>query len=124
MPTLKSADDSECRDRADAGPSPLAALNDAFRRSFSGGRVMLTRGVAELPVLERCAVLASVRAFDAFTAGNDPYGEHDFGAVEHGGKRYFWKIDYYDRELTYASPDPINPAVTTRVQTIMRADEY
>jgi Protein of unknown function (DUF3768) len=25
---------------------------------------------------------------------NDRYGEHDFGAVEHGGVKIFWKIDY------------------------------
>lgn len=110
--------------RTEAGLSPSAALNDAFRRSFSGGQVMLTGGVAALDPGERLAVIDAVRGFDAFTAGCDPYGEHDFGAVEVAGTRYFWKIDAYDRDYAYASPDPADPAVTCRVLTIMRADEY
>jgi hypothetical protein len=69
-------------------------------------------------------LLDLVRAFDRFTPDNDPYGEHDFGAIELSGDRYFFKIDYYDLSKTAASPDPANPAVTQRVMTIMRADEY
>ena len=65
-----------------------------------------------------------MRRFDSFDPDNDPHGEHDFGEVEVGGLRFFWKIDAYDRALLGGSPDPANPAVTTRVLTIMRADEY
>ena len=70
------------------------------------------------------ALVVAVRDFKDFTPDNDPHGEHDFGAVEHDGVRYFWKIDAYDRSLTFASQDPADPSVTTRVLTIMRADEY
>jgi hypothetical protein len=38
--------------------------------------------------------------------------------------RYFWKVDCYDRATEFGSPDPADPAVTTRVLTILRADEY
>lgn len=69
-------------------------------------------------------MLRKVREFDAFDAGNDPHGEHDFGAIEHDDFRYFFKIDYYDLACRYGSPDPTNPAVTVRVLTVMRADEY
>ncbi|WP_082536944.1 MULTISPECIES: DUF3768 domain-containing protein [unclassified Aureimonas] len=110
--------------RTEAGLSPTAALNDAIRRTFTGGQIMLTDGVASLDPADRLAILDAVRAFDAFTSGCDPYGDHDFGAVEHNGVRYFWKIDAYDRNFAYASPDPADPAVTARVLTIMRADEY
>lgn len=102
----------------------IRALNDAFRRSFVGGQVVETPGVVELAEVDRIALLLAVRRFDRFDAGNDPYGEHDFGSVEVGGERFFWKIDAYDRALCGGSPDPADPAVTTRVLTIMRADEY
>lgn len=102
----------------------LTALNDAFRRSFSGGPVILTAGVAALGDIERCALLDKVQRFDAFTPDNDPHGEHDFGAIDHADARYFWKIDYYDLALQCASPDPRDTSITKRVMTIMRADEY
>lgn len=102
----------------------IAALNDAFRRGFVGGQIVLTSSVVALPSADAAAIIVAVRRFDAFTADNDPYSEHDFGAVEHGSRRYFWKIDYYDRELTFGTPDPADPTNTVRIMTIMRADEY
>jgi hypothetical protein len=99
-------------------------LNDSFRRSFVGGVVVVTAGVEALPRERRGLLIAKVREFDAFTEDNDPYGEHDFGVVEDGDVRCFWKIDYYDSEMELTSPDPSDPAVTTRVLTIMLADEY
>lgn len=103
--------------------SRIRELNDRFRRTFIGGRITLTRGVAD-DHEAAVQLLAVVRTFDAFTDDNDPHGEHDFGAIDHAGTRYFWKIDYYDREMSGGSPDPADPAVTTRVLTVMRADEY
>jgi len=102
----------------------IRALNDDFRRTFVAGLVMITAGVEAMPADQRKSLLAKVRAFDAFTEDNDPHGEHDFGAIDEGGVRYFWKIDYYDRATEFGSPDPADPAVTTRVLTILRADEY
>jgi hypothetical protein len=102
----------------------IRALNDAFRRTFVGGMVMITTGIEAMPVERRRSLLAKVRAFDAFTEDNDPHGEHDFGAIDESGVRHFWKIDCYDRAAEMGSPDPADPDVTTRVLTIMRADEY
>ena len=62
----------------------IRALNDAFRRTFVGGMVMITAGVEAMPVDQRRSLLAKVRAFDAFTDDNDPHGEHDFGADRRG----------------------------------------
>jgi hypothetical protein len=42
-------------------------LNDAFRRTFVGGTVVITDGVEALPSNQRRSILAKVRAFDAFT---------------------------------------------------------
>jgi hypothetical protein len=102
----------------------IRELNDAFRRTFVGGAVMITAGVEATPVDQRRSLLQKVRSFDAFSEDNDPHTERDFGAVDEGGERFFWKIDYYDLKTEYGSPDPADPAVTTRVLTIMRADEY
>ncbi|GAA0273386.1 hypothetical protein LNAOJCKE_4858 [Methylorubrum aminovorans] len=102
----------------------IQRLNDALRSQLTGGRLMLTPGVSQLAPLDRLAVLNLMRDFSAFTPDNDPHGEHDFGSVEHKGTRYFWKIDYYDLQLAMHSPDPADPAVTVRVLTLMRADEY
>jgi hypothetical protein len=99
-------------------------LNDLLRRTGVGGRTVLTRGVAHLPTETLDVALRAVAAFDAFTADNDPYGEHDCASLEVQGRRVMWKIDYYDPELTRHSDDPANPAITTRVLTIMLSNEY
>jgi hypothetical protein len=100
-------------------------LNDEARMFLPDGRVMLSRSIAAKPADEIADILARVRAFDAFTSHNDPYGEHDFGSFLFGDERIFWKIDYYDRSGEhYGSPDPADPRVTTRVLTVMLANEW
>ena len=86
--------------------------------------MVVTRGIAALPMGQQCGIISLVRAFDAFTADNDPYGEHDFGAFDTKLGKINFKIDYYDKALEYGSEDPSDPAVTTRVLTIMFASEY
>ena len=66
----------------------------------------------------------SIRHSDILTTTNDPYFEHDFGSIQFGESTIFWKIDYYDIDLQMHSPDPSDPAVTTRILTIMLAEEY
>lgn len=102
----------------------LATINDRFRQSFIGGYIFTTPGVRGLSSSTRASVLAAVRGFDDFSEDNDPYGEHDFGAVQIDGKKYFWKIDYYDATYERGSPNPLDLSVTRRVLTVMRADEY
>ncbi|TXN33067.1 DUF3768 domain-containing protein [Methylobacterium sp. WL19] len=102
----------------------VRGLNDAFRRSFAGGHVMLSRGIATLPEEHRREAEVAVKSFAAFGANDDPYGEHDFGAFDLAGHRCFWKIDTYDRAMVGHSPDPADPAVTVRILTIMLAEEY
>ena len=102
----------------------IRSLNDAFRRTFVGGAVMITQGVEAMPLDQRRSLLQKIRSFDAFSEDNDPHHEHDFGSVDEAGVRCFWKIDYYDRKTEFGSPDPADSPVTTRVLTIMLAEEY
>lgn len=97
-------------------------LNDRFRKTFEGGQVLVTRGVEASGYVAE--LLERVRGYETFTVDNDPYGEHDFGALSLRGQDYFWKIDYYDPSLSFHSADKADPAKTRRVLTIMRADEY
>ncbi len=102
----------------------IRALNDALRATFTGGKVMLTAGVAALSEGDKAAVLEKVRTFAEFNGDNDPHREHDCASFEISGDRFLFKIDYYDSDLQFGSEDPSDAAKTTRVLTIMRADEY
>lgn len=102
----------------------IATLNDRFRRSFVGGRVMMTIGVSSLPEVQQLQAIKAMQTFSEFDDDNDPHGEHDFGKLEIEGRRFFWKIDYYNRQLTAGSEDPADPNRTTRVLTLMLAEEY
>jgi hypothetical protein len=99
-------------------------LNDAFRRTFAGGKVTMTSGVDELPDCVKAEALHQVATFSEFTTDNDPDGEHDFGSFTLVGRKFFWKVEYYDREMVHGSEDPADPEKTTRVLTIMLACEY
>jgi len=110
----------------------IRALNDQLRCNFATNpaqipgpfKVLFTAGLKALDEAAFTRLVEAVRTFNAFTDDNDPWAEHDFGAIEIAGERYFFKIDYYDRMLSAGSPDAADPAVTVRVLTIMRADEY
>lgn len=104
--------------------SEISCLNDQLRTTFVGGAIMITPGIESLTLGQRWALMSAVRNFNAFSTDEDPYGEHDFGAIDLTGEKFFFKIDYYDRSMEGGSPDPSNSTCTTRVLTIMRADEY
>jgi hypothetical protein len=102
----------------------IRLLNDLFRTTFMGGQVVMTAGVAALPLDLKAHLILQVQSFTNFNADNDPHGEHDFGSFELAGENYFFKLDYYSPDMDGGSEDPADPAKTTRVLTIMRADEY
>jgi hypothetical protein len=88
----------------------------------------MTRGVQSLlndksPVLS-AELMDKVQTFDSFDEGNDPHGEHDFFAFDFRGKKLFAKIDYYDTNYEYGSPNPADPSQTRRVLTLMLSEEY
>ena len=114
-----SLTDKQTRDR-------IRDLNDAFRKSFDPtlGRIMLTAGIAALPTDVRAIAIRTVATFDAFDGDNDPHGVHDFGSFDLVGHKFFFKVDYYGPRLEFGSDDPADPAKTTRVLTLMLAEEY
>ena len=102
----------------------IRQLNDAFRTTFTGGRVLITAGVQGRGEAFVAEAYAAIKAFTAFTPDNDPHGEHDFGSLTVSGTKLYFKIDYYDAAERYGSEDPADPAMTTRVLTILLPEEY
>ena len=62
--------------------------------------------------------LDAVRRYDGLGEDIYPYGERDMGRLTVGDEDYYWKIDYYDRNLEFHSPDPADPSVAIRVLRI------
>ena len=108
---------------ADENPS-IADLNDALRTQFEWGQIVATRSVSELRDETKNQIMQAIQTFSEFTPDNDPYGEHDFWSVVINGEKFFWKIDYYNKDMTMGSENPANPDITQRVMTIMQASEY
>jgi Protein of unknown function (DUF3768) len=102
----------------------IRTLNDELRQHLPGGIAVMTPGVAALGQVAIDRIFKTIATFDDFCHANDPYQEHDFGSFSAEGETIMFKIDYFDKAMTYHSPDPANPAVTERVITIMLAQEY
>ena len=102
----------------------IRSLNDQFRKTLQGGKLMMTTGIQSLGDDAVALILLSIQDFENFTRENDSHGEHDFGSFKHDGEKIFWKIDYYDKTMEFASPDPTDSKVTTRVLTVLLASEY
>ena len=108
----------------DTKTARIRALNDELRQNFAGGIAVMTPGIAALGAEAVARIVKTVAVFDDFCHANDPHEEHDFGAFDADGHRIFFKIDYFDKDLTYHSLDPADPSVTERVITIMLAEGY
>ena len=102
----------------------IRALNDQLRLNLSTGLAVITTGVAALGPEAVDRIVKTISVFDDFCHANDPHQEHDFGAFEAEGESVFFKIDYFDNDLSCLSPDPTDPTVTKRVITVMLASEY
>ena len=108
----------------------IAEINDRFRKAVflkpqRNGRLLLTPGVVDMPDKQLKSVATAIINYTDFDGDNDPYQEHDFGAVDiHGTPKVFWKIDYYSSPACeYGTDNPADPK-TYRVLTVMLASEY
>lgn len=103
----------------------IAMLNDNFRMTGVGGKIVLTRGIVNLGEEMVNSIITSMREYTAWSEDNDPYGEHDFGIIMlASSQKVYFKIDYYDERLEFGSEDPADPEKTTRVLTLLLAEEY
>lgn len=102
----------------------IRRLNDALRTSFTGGRILVTAAFQELETDAKARALQRVRTFTEWDGGNDPHHEHDMAFFDESGEKFFFKIDYYDNDVKFHSPDPADPEVTHRVLTIGLASDY
>lgn len=104
----------------------IRELNDKLRQADAAGKILISGALSqEDPELIQ-RIREAVRTAKIDTGdGNDPHGEHDFGAVEVDGERYFfWKIDCYNLDMSAGSEDPSDVSQTKRLLTIMRASDY
>jgi Protein of unknown function (DUF3768) len=108
-------------------PEALAKIPKGFQRN---GRIAIAGGLASASRAKQMAALWAATKDQEFEPENDPYGEHDFGAVlvpstaNMEGFKIFWKIDYYsDAEMEYGAEDPASES-TYRVLTVMFAEDY
>ena len=119
----------------------IARLNDLARSAMGVACTAdVTVGFRSLSASDQSCVRELIETYDAFDEDNDPHGERDFGTIYQLGdgrwtterprlrdderERVFWRLDYYDRAMRFASVDAANPAITRRVLTIMLAEEY
>ena len=102
----------------------IATLNDKFRKSFIGGEVLLSAGIAAMSSEDKANIVSLVQNFNDFTEDNNVYGERDFGSFDYKDEKILWKIDYYDLNHKYMSEDPSTSDITNRVLTIMTVYEY
>jgi Protein of unknown function (DUF3768) len=102
----------------------IRAINDRCRARFLGCVVVVTAAFDALPAELKAKVLSTVRTFQDFDGGNDPYHEHDFAALTVDGQAFMFKFDYYAPDMRHGSDDPSDVEKTRRVLTIMLASDY
>lgn len=120
----ETSDNFYDRENLNEADQRVRDLNDRFRQTFIGGQILLTPGFQALPDEVANSAIQAIQTFDDFTEDNDPYGTREFGSVEIDCQAIWFKIDAYDQNLEYGSPDPSDPAVTKRVMTILLPNEY
>ena len=103
-------------------------LNDELRQNIGQNTgkniVVLTQGLqAQSNGFIREAI-SKIQRFNSFNSDNDPYGEHDVIVITIQNTRVIAKIDYFDNDLKFHSPDKADPVATKRVITIMLSSEY
>jgi hypothetical protein len=114
-------------------PNEIGLRNEFWRRQFALGtlppprfaRLFITRGV-ELHPRGMEALAELLGGPEQSHPDIDPHHERDMRKVVLDGTTFFMKWDYYSIEgdLDCGSEDPSDDLVTTRVATVLLAEEY
>lgn len=97
----------------------IAALNDALRTTFKGGRVQMTPSVYELDHRLRGRALSVLARYNSFDADS----EHDCGVFIFAGYAFEWRIEYRALDGCGISADPTDTDKTLRVLTLYAVDD-
>ena len=110
----------------DEKTAKIRELNDDLRINghVRNGRVVAVGSIVQADAELRNKACAVMRQFKNFTPGDDPYGQHDFGAFTVDGERFMFKIDYYSLDEQHASEHPEDQNVTMRVLSLFFAEDY
>ena len=84
----------------------------------------MTRGVSALGPEAQLVLTRRVASFDAFNADSDPHGWHEMGVIDLDGTTVWFKLDLFDTDYMYGSPEPSDPEQTRRVLTLLLPSEY
>ena len=110
----------------------LRARNDRFRRTLTGGTLMRSAGVIALGAANQASIIAAVRAFTGFGAG-DPFDDHSIGDLEvevdepgihHWPELIFFRVDDLAQPATGTGPSPTPASSTALVLSLMLASEW
>lgn len=117
----------------------IAALNDAARAAIdTTSCVVMSNGFMTLGDADKVAVRLAVSHYDVWTVANAFDTDRDFGILfklvngawtqatpdsEEIAQIIVWTIDYLDHSLKRMSPRPWDPSATTRVISLMLANE-
>ena len=102
----------------------IKELNDAFRRTGDGGRILFTAESAAWASRSRIRRLRLCGASTPSPRTTTRTGSMISGASPIKAASCSGRSTTYDAACEFGSEDPADPLKTTRVLTIMLADEY
>lgn len=111
--------------------TPVGEANNRFRSEVLKGRpghhrILSTQGIQALGPAAVQEILYLVLTFkeEDFREEFEPHGDRDFISAIYKGMKVWAKIDVYDLNLAFLSPDPADDEVTVRVLTLLLPSEY
>ena len=110
-------------DRRAMSTADIRALNDAFRTTLTGGKVLMTAGVDALPSDVKAMVIRRVATFSDFTGERPTRRARLRKLLSRRPKVLFQdRLLRFEHGVRIGRPD--DPSKTTRVLTIMLVAEY